>query len=63
MDPRARKRYEGLWEACVRAQQEQEGRPRWVQPADGGETRLQGALVKGVWERSRLSQSVLQGFW
>ncbi|GAA5898011.1 hypothetical protein JCM5296_001453 [Sporobolomyces johnsonii] len=52
IDPRARKRYDRLFEQCLGA------------PSEGGQAdKLEGAVVKGLWERSRLPQAFLRKTW
>ncbi|GAA5966443.1 hypothetical protein JCM21900_004420 [Sporobolomyces salmonicolor] len=55
MDPRARKRYDRLFEQCLVAV---------AARSVGGEAeKLDGAVVKRLWERSRLSQAFLRQTW
>lgn len=67
IDPRARKRYEALFERCLRKAEAGAGGtpwPAWVKAGGGGgEQRLEGAVVRGVWMRSRLERELLRGIW
>ncbi|GAA5863923.1 hypothetical protein JCM1840_005823 [Sporobolomyces johnsonii] len=55
IDPRARKRYDRLFEQCLGA---------LGAPSTGGQAdKLEGAVVKGLWERSRLPQAFLRKTW
>ncbi|GAA5937497.1 hypothetical protein JCM1841_006170 [Sporobolomyces salmonicolor] len=55
MDPRARKRYDRLFEQCLDAV--------GARSLGGEAEKLDGAVVKRLWERSRLSQAFLRQTW
>lgn len=54
IDPRARKRYERLFEQCLDST---------GQDARDGDPRIEGDLVRLIWERSRLPREVLRAVW
>ncbi|KAK4053107.1 hypothetical protein OIV83_001842 [Microbotryomycetes sp. JL201] len=58
MDPRARKRYERLFDQC---RSKDPTRPAWIK--DGGTDAVDGLIVRQVWLRSKLSQERLGQIW
>ncbi|GAA5947394.1 hypothetical protein JCM3765_001655 [Sporobolomyces pararoseus] len=59
IDPRARKRYEQLFYQCLSSpSHDSDSNER----AGGGE-RIEGELVRMIWERSRLPREVLRAVW
>lgn len=67
LHPRARKRYDALFEQCLRVVEARGGgapKPAWVKTGGGEEEgRVPGEVVRVVWARSRLEEGVLRGIW